>query len=249
MKKALFFLVFIIFSQNPLFSINQYVEGDTLYVWAEGGLSIRDSNSISGKRIGVIPYGEKIITLSRKIFKINDVTIKLTSKHKDDDGNEYLGMTLKGQWAKINFKGKIGFVFDGYLSKYPAPILRDKGRSERLEAYFTRVLGLNSEKNSTGNDYIIREKYFGNGVSLLNVGTKTANVRYTMPIFSQEEIVLFIKNTKLTNLSGPPRLLENKYFENGNIRVLKFVYDQDGDGGIVIKIFDGMVILVSDASC
>lgn len=245
----LILLTFTFLVQNQIYSINNYFEGDTLVVWAEGGLSIRDTNSITGKRIGVIPYGEKVISHSKKKYRYGEEKINLTSAFQENEELKYLGLTLIGQWAKISYGDKIGYVFDGYLSKFSAPILKENGKSERLREYLYREFKLLNQEKSSGKNWIKEEIYFGKGISILNIGTKTAYSRFILPDFSHEEIVLFIKNSKLTNEYGAPKLIENKYLENENIRILKFKYDREGDGQITIKILHQMVILESDASC
>ena len=235
---------------NELFAINTYFKGDTLVVWAEGGLSIRDTNSMSGHRIDVIPYGEKVIVKSMKVFKNNEEKIKITTAFQEGEV-EYLGLSLNGRWVKVIYGDIEGFVFDGYLSKYSAPLLRANGYSESLQEYILREFGLLSQKDASGSggDNIVREKYYGRGVSFFNLGTKTAYVRYILPGFSQEEIVLFMKNSRMTNRNGAPRLYENKFIKDEDIRILKFIYDEDGDGQITIRILSGMVIVETEASC
>jgi hypothetical protein len=65
--------------------------------------------SETSEKIGQVKYGEFVI--------IQDV---FDFAYKDTINNR------AGNWVKINYKGNIGFVFDGYLSKLPVPKLNIK---------------------------------------------------------------------------------------------------------------------------
>ena len=236
MKKQLILFLLTISMVCEISAINIYFQGDTLIVWAEGGLSIRDTNSISGKRLGVIPYGEKVIVKSTKVFRYGEEKIKLTSAFQEEE-TKYLGLSLYGKWVKVIYGDIEGFVFDGYLSKNSAPLLKENGPSEDLQKYILREFGLLRQKDTQGSHAM----YYGSGVSFFNLGTTgSAYVRYILPEFSQEEIMLFIKNSRMTNENGAPKIYENKFIKDNNIRTMKFVYDI---GNMTIKVLSGMVIL------
>ncbi len=84
-----------------VFSIDMYHKGDELFVHAPSGLKLRATPD--GDAIVTVPYGSKLKVLSDRIMKPSKIV----------DG-------LNGCWAKVDFDGKTGFIFDGYLSFLPA---------------------------------------------------------------------------------------------------------------------------------
>ena len=77
---------------------------------AINGLTLRNSPSVKGDKISVIPYGSKLTLL----------------KHS---GNiETIG-GFHGEWVQVKFQEATGYVFDAYISGYPAPQLRKQGYS------------------------------------------------------------------------------------------------------------------------
>ena len=84
------------------FSIDMYHKGDELFVHAPSGLKLRAIPD--GDAVITVPYGSKLKVLQDKILKPSKIV----------DG-------LHGCWAKVDFDGKTGFIFDGYLSFLPAP--------------------------------------------------------------------------------------------------------------------------------
>jgi hypothetical protein len=112
-------LVFSILLFNQIAEGN-YAVKDTLNVLAMNGLNIRLANNGSSGIIGQVKYGGSVI--------IQDV---FDFAYKDTIDNR------AGNWIKIKYKGIIGFIFDGYLSKFPVPKLsKDRENTyERLHDY------------------------------------------------------------------------------------------------------------------
>lgn len=85
-----------------------YGIGDTLYIWAFNGLALRDGPSLKNARVTTIPYGAFAVVLPQ-------------NSKKKDNLREFGGFILHGSWVKIQYADSLeGFVFDGYLSKFPA---------------------------------------------------------------------------------------------------------------------------------
>lgn len=61
------------------------------------GLRYRDTPDLNGKKLGVIPYSEKVVLVEEKG---NDMTIS--------------GVT--GKWSRVEWNNKTGWVFGGFLS-------------------------------------------------------------------------------------------------------------------------------------
>ncbi|MBC6993674.1 SH3 domain-containing protein [Neolewinella lacunae] len=249
MKKYLILIALTVFTAGEGFAINSYFKGDTLMVWAEGGLSIRDTNSLSGQRMGVIPYGGKVIVKSTKLFRIHEEEIKLTSAFQGEDEPDYVEVSLSGKWVKVMYGDLEGYVFDGYLSKYAAPRILENRYSEGLHDYLSREFGLLSHKEASDGDYFFRETYYGGGVSLLNSGEKSAYIRIILPGFSMEEIVLFLKNSDLAREHGGLRLYKNRFVEEEQFRTLGFMFTHGVDVQITITILREMVIFETSSAC
>ncbi len=98
-----------------------YNPGDRLYVLALSGLSVRQDPVITGKKLLKVQYGETIKVLmdrkSRKIF-------------------EYEG--IRGFWVFSEYNNIRGYMFDGFLSRLPAP----NPGSRSIENYLDKQIGM-----------------------------------------------------------------------------------------------------------
>lgn len=112
----------------PAFAITGYADGDELYVLALSGLKLRDKPH-GDKVVATINYGDKLL---------------VTGKPTQDYSFESEG--IKGYWIKVTFGSKTGFVFDGFLSRYPAPEKSAKG----LDDYATKSFKAMTKKTITG---------------------------------------------------------------------------------------------------
>lgn len=143
MKYIFSFLIFI--SLNQVFAIDSYQANESLNVLTLSGIKLRDKPG--GTVLQSIPYAAKVITLEAKNNNF-PVTVE----------------GIKGSWVKVNFNEKIGYVFDGFLSRLPAPSLTDAN----LRAYVKREFKVlsddlplsyleNSDLGATGNGVIFLE--------------------------------------------------------------------------------------------
>lgn len=112
MKKQILFLACCLASLH-VSAIDYYQPGDTLWVWAQNGLNIREQPDAQAKILGKIPFGGQVITTEQQ-----DVALPYSIEViKKQEGGQSL--ELKGYWAKIKYKNLTGYVFDAYLSKLP----------------------------------------------------------------------------------------------------------------------------------
>lgn len=72
-----------IFKDKPEYQEFDYKNGDSLYVYAQSGLNLRDKPSFNSKIILTIPYGDKVQILGKEGLQ------------------EYEGIT--GNWCKIKY--------------------------------------------------------------------------------------------------------------------------------------------------
>ncbi|GMT50062.1 MAG: hypothetical protein IEMM0008_1601 [bacterium] len=94
-----------------------YRKGNRLNVLASS-LNMRAQPSIKAKKVRKIPYGARVIVLE-----------KTKSAFKSEG--------IKGHWVKVKYGKRIGYVFDGYLTKRPVPPKNCKG----LKHYADSKLG------------------------------------------------------------------------------------------------------------
>lgn len=73
------------------------------YVLAPNGLNLRQAANSSSKKIIKLPYGAKV----KYIGGVNSKMIVVDN--------------IRGGMAKVNYQGKTGYVFEGYLSRFAAP--------------------------------------------------------------------------------------------------------------------------------
>ncbi len=78
-----------------------YKKGNRLNVLATS-LNMRAKPSIKSKKIGRVPYGARATVLKK---------MKNTFKSEG----------IKGHWVKVKYDKRIGYIFDGYLTRLPAP--------------------------------------------------------------------------------------------------------------------------------
>ena len=101
MKNVCLTFILIFFITN--LSLAQPNNDKEFTVVAPSGLSLRDSPSLSSKKLEIIPFG-KLITLTDVFTMYNQ------DKMKTIDGRP-------GVWVKTNFNGQEGYIFSGYLKR------------------------------------------------------------------------------------------------------------------------------------
>ena len=227
MKPYILFIGLFLLHSTTSECINSYFAGDTLTVWAEGGLFLRDTNSINGHKLGLIPYGHTLKILETKTFRYKEDSILYFNARQDEYGRLYEEYYLKGHWVKVIYNSKTGYVFDGYLSHFSAPKILVYNEQEDLIHYIERVFGLISshKKESDTKDITIVSKYFHKGISVCYTifEPKGGKARYVLPEFSLEEIMIFYKNGKGINYENGGYMLRADQ-GSGQIRTLKLGY-------------------------
>ncbi|MEO1258534.1 MAG: hypothetical protein AAFZ15_07045 [Bacteroidota bacterium] len=130
MKKIISFCFLLL----PLLghAYKEYSVGDTLYVWALSGLSLRAAPSTDSLRKSVIPYGAALVIENHPTGFLQ-VKIMDPMPHEErkrwgfwtwssikDNCLELRPFHLKGHWVQVKYGNETGYVFDGYLSRLPA---------------------------------------------------------------------------------------------------------------------------------
>jgi hypothetical protein len=116
MKNTTFFtFLFLFLGIFSAKSANYYVAGDSLWVWATGGLKAHEAPNLTSKTVFKIENGSQIVVLEDKGMDNRSFSIDISKEKKDENGDEIPAFSLNGDWVKVRFNGKEGYVFDGYL--------------------------------------------------------------------------------------------------------------------------------------
>lgn len=153
------------FLAAPFFAwcIGPYQAGDKLVVHAPSGLVLRAAPDTTGEKIATLAYGEEV------------TVIKDDQPKKTTVVEEFPGFKIQGYWAKVKAKsGQEGYVFDGYLSKYPVPgaivvDLKDGIAYSPAELYLlgvTKKRGVRIGLPKVGNQYDHYKQLFKNGAQV-----------------------------------------------------------------------------------
>lgn len=70
----------------------------TRFVIADVGLRMRDAPELGANKLGVIPFNQPVTLL-------------------EESGEEQTIAGATGRWSKVDWKGKVGWVFGGFLAK------------------------------------------------------------------------------------------------------------------------------------
>lgn len=95
MKKIIFLFLALTFFDFSVLSQN--FQNGSRWISASSGLRMRDAPNLSGKKLDVIPFGDRVNWLAE-----NDATV-------------YLAGT-SGKWTKVKWEETIGWVYGGFLS-------------------------------------------------------------------------------------------------------------------------------------
>ena len=104
---------------------SRFKENETLNVWAASGLNMRDKPEAKSTKVATIPYGARVTVQP-------NIGIKIPFEVE-----EFKGFTVKGYWLLVKYGNTEGFVFDGFLSRLPAP---NKADTLDIEGYLDKKI-------------------------------------------------------------------------------------------------------------
>lgn len=93
--------------------------GETLFVAAKSGLNIRSEAKAGTKVVVLAPFGSGV-----QVVKDDKPAVAMTSEG------------FKGHWKLVQYDGKTGYAFDGFLIGHPVP-----ANGEDFKKYIYRVYG------------------------------------------------------------------------------------------------------------
>lgn len=103
MKKAVYITLMLLLGIATF----AQTKGDTLYVATHSGLNLRTGPGTKATKLTAIPKEGMVVILS-------DV-----DSSQAYAVTEFPGFQIKGFWVEVDYKGQVGYVFSGYLTRYP----------------------------------------------------------------------------------------------------------------------------------
>ncbi len=110
MKKTFLIVLIAFISKSITAQTSRFKDYETLNVWASSGLNMRDKPDAKAVKVATVPYGAKVTVQA-------NIGIKIPFEVE-----EFKGFIVKGYWLLVKYGDREGFVFDGFLSRLPAPI-------------------------------------------------------------------------------------------------------------------------------
>jgi hypothetical protein len=120
--KIIPYILVILLIPFKSFGISGYDYGDTLTCLAVSGLKIR-SEPGGNTVIGKVPLGGKVVVCPKPWGFPSGLL-------------PYEAEGIKGSWVQVKFDQLTGFVFDGFLSKLPAPSLQHHNLKDYAKGCF-----------------------------------------------------------------------------------------------------------------
>jgi hypothetical protein len=103
---------------------------DVRYIWAKSGLTLRAEGKTGADKIGVVPYGATVRLTGEEgdyveVTALEALTISPDLKSK--------AWAMSAHYLEIEWEGKTGWVYGGYLVRFPVPAEGRQAFEEWLE--------------------------------------------------------------------------------------------------------------------
>ena len=203
---------------------NTSISKSPLYVLSTS-LSLRAKPSLSAKKIGLIGYGKSVLA-----FEKQNINNKLSVSG------------IKGLWLKVKTAGKTGYVFSGFLSKYPAPNLRKKDLLSYAKRYFKKIGSITTKK--AGKNMVYKNQRYNKGLTVKTLVTTLSGTEYKESSLHFSEMSLttgFLIARALFSTDGigdtAMKTSFNKSYKNGKATIWK-----DNYGVVAAKTANGVKI-------
>lgn len=233
-----FVLLFLLPFQ--LLSKDGYRIGDTLYVWSDNGLKLREEPGLKAWALGVLyacdPVVVSEITENEQAIKMLDVDPESDEKHP---------YFLKGNWIQVNtLDGRTGYVLDVYLLALPCnninvPYLYGFGKTRSVLPGMTTST-VYYESDTERRDVVNTLK----DVEVINtIGPNWGGFIITLQGWSMEEAIVFLNFFMK---------IHNSEFSNQIIKNWKNEMLISLDGGyceVVIKDQNTKIVILGTCSC
>lgn len=209
------------------------------YILAKSGLNLRAEANTSSKVLTTVAYGEEVTVLSG--YEGN-ITI---------DG-------MNGNWAKVKYKGSVGFLVSLYLTPHKAPV----GAVESLDDYFNQVStvafkteAIKNEMRGEDDFSSIQKTLYKNGMEIHSARYyEAAGDTYFFPHWQMETAFLLLKQIKHFNIINEYAIAyptSNKVYKKGEKTVdvkvsenkIVISYEEGAIYDIIISYRDNQVIV------
>lgn len=156
--------------------LRSHLLSDLSAVTISAGLKMRKQPDPKSEQVGIIPYGKKIKVLQR------------TRTSFSSDG-------ISGNWVLAEYNQVKGYIFDGYLSRLPAP---EREYANDLGEYLDPYFGERKMKTVYYSAREVMNITFGSsGMVVLLAGeaeTDNASLIHWIPGVSMREVFLLLQN-------------------------------------------------------
>jgi hypothetical protein len=246
MKIFVFIMLCVLFSSNAS-AFERYKAGDTLYVWATGGVNVRSKPD--GEIISKLSYGTPVIARQSDQGKSSEMEI---ISPRTINNISHPGVNIYGEYVEVSFKNSSGYIFDGYLSKFPPFLCKDNlTNCEGFRQYFSRVFGPEKElKNVQGPEGNFVRLIYNTGITYdLTASGGWGGELIIIPDMSITEAFLFVN--RVFGLDGGSEVFEvikNTMFKNDNIRD-EYIQFSGESFQISIRRVQGFIIITASGSC
>ncbi len=147
----------LISSISTITKATPFKPSEKLNVWLIDGVQLKVNPAEDSKTITTIAYGTSL----------NVIKLKSAAKTSTIDFKSNAFKTpykLSGKWVKVEFNGKQGYVFGGYLSAMPVLRQDKQGHIETADEYLKRNFGvLKIEKKTPKKGAQASTIYYKNG--------------------------------------------------------------------------------------
>lgn len=191
--KKLFVITLLLFISQSGFSIIEYNLNDTLYVWAGNGLNLRTAPSVHSPIIAKVQFGDKVFCKAQKSEVDYWMSMGMIADYIRVNTQKVNVLDLKGDWVKVTFKDRVGYVFDAYLSKL-TPVSLPENKQNLLDFFAAKTELVYHERKDTLDEFGEDEIFFDNGIYMKQCYYPSGfSYRMMIPKFSVEEAFLLIR--------------------------------------------------------
>lgn len=146
------------------FNVPTFSAGDSIFVWAKDGLSLRTEPSSKSSKKRALAYGTPGVVVESG--KYDSVTVITAAT--DKEGHRTSAFRIHGRWVRVHAEQDTGYVFSGYLSEME-PYKRKNGEHASISAWLEQTAGkLSTREYQNGNtiaytNHVVESKHNGEG--------------------------------------------------------------------------------------
>lgn len=137
MKQILILFIIFLNISNSSFSQNDNpsfeIKTTNYTVISTNGVNLRDTPSLKGNKISSIPFGEIVKVIDNQSYGIDTIGSKIFYCNVDSSS---CPIPIIGNWVKVSFNNKIGFLYDAYIYEYTDYIHRSISNTSNFNKDF-----------------------------------------------------------------------------------------------------------------